>query len=48
MTEELLEKFRKDFCWFCGTQRCTSEGEWLEACPEYRKFVKEYDRDTES
>ena len=34
-----LDEFKKEKCSLCGTQRCTSEGEWLEACPNYRKLV---------
>ena len=36
-----IEQFKKEYCSVCGTQRCTSEGEWLEACPEYKKFMNE-------
>ena len=36
-----IEQFKKEYCSICGTQRCTSEGEWLEACPEYKKFMNE-------
>ena len=26
------EEFKKKYCDFCGTQRCTGDGEWLEEC----------------
>ena len=45
MTEELLEKFRNEYCRNCGTQRCTGEGEWLEGCRDYREFKEDKDEE---
>lgn len=36
-----IEQFKKEYCSVCGTQRCAGEGEWLEACPEYKRFMNE-------
>lgn len=29
------KEFKQKYCSKCGSQRCTSEGEWLEGCPHY-------------
>ena len=35
MSDDELKKFKETYCLTCGSQRCTSEDEWLEACPHY-------------
>ena len=34
-----MEDFKKIYCEYCGTQRCTGEGEWLEGCRYYQKYI---------
>ena len=34
-----MEVFKKIYCEYCGTQRCTGEGEWLEGCRYYQKYI---------
>ena len=36
------EEFRQWYCFACGSLQCTGEDEWLEACPHYRKKVKQH------
>ena len=40
---ELMQELRTKYCWGCGSQRCTGEGEWLEGCPHYRELLKKYE-----
>lgn len=36
---EIIKTLKEKYCDFCGTQRCTGEGEWLLACPHYQKLL---------
>lgn len=36
-TLEATEEFYNKYCANCGSQRCTRDGEWLEACEHYKK-----------
>ena len=40
--EELMKEFMKTKeCQLCGSQRCDCSEEWMDGCPEFRKFCKE-------
>ena len=43
MNTEQIEKFKEKYCLVCGSQRCTGEGEWLEGCNDYRRYVSNTD-----
>lgn len=38
--DKKLKDFKSTFCLYCGSQRCTTEGEWLENCKLYQEYVK--------
>lgn len=40
ITQDRLKEFKSKFCTYCGSQRCTAEGEWLENCKTYQDYVK--------
>ena len=40
--DKILGELHKKYCYECGSQRCTGEGEWLEGCPHYRELKEEY------
>ena len=40
MNQKDLEKFKKEYCFSCGSQRCTGEDEWLEGCNYYKEYIK--------
>lgn len=40
---QLQEKFlTSDYCERCGSQRCDGTLEWLEGCPHWKQFIKNY------
>lgn len=40
ISQDRLKEFKSKFCIRCGSQRCTTEGKWLESCKTYQDYVK--------
>lgn len=37
---EVNKEFKQKYCRFCGSQRCTGDGEWLDGCEHYKNEQK--------
>ena len=42
LSKEEMKQFRQEHCLNCGSLMCTSVGEWLAGCPEFKKFRDEH------